>query len=104
MPNAFSLQFIDIIIFLSIGVPISAALNHCRCVPFIHTLVKCGLWPASAINTTTAISMKLLNWLEALMLESHVSIQGFCRAVIWKNNLTESQVSEIKLLFMVLCI
>jgi CxC1 like cysteine cluster associated with KDZ transposases len=71
----------------------SAVLNYCKCVPFLHTLVKCGFWPASALNVTTAVSMKLLNWLEALMLESHVSIQGFCRAVMWKNGLSESQVS-----------
>ena len=82
----------------------SAALNHCRCVPFLHTLVKCGFWPAPAINTTTAISMRLLNWLKALMLESHFFMQGFCRAVMWKNSLTENQVSEIKLIFMVLSI
>ena len=59
----------------------------------MQSLVKYGFWPASASNkATTAVSMKLLDWLEALMLESHVSVQGFCRALMMKSKLTESQV------------
>jgi len=57
--------------------------------------VKCGFWPASASNVTTAVSMKLLDWLEALMLESHISMLGFCKAVVWKNSLSESQVRKV---------
>jgi len=75
--------------------PLCIILNFCQCLPFLHPLVKCGFLPASASNVTTAVSMQLLDWLEALMLESHISMLGFCKAVMWKNSLSENQVINL---------
>ncbi|XP_035699509.1 uncharacterized protein LOC118432096 isoform X2 [Branchiostoma floridae] len=60
------------------------------------TLLRFGLWAASADRPQTAFSTSLLEWLTALTLECQVSVLGFCNALRWRHNLS---VPEVNLLY-----
>lgn len=53
----------------------------CRCEPVAVTLSRANLWPASPKNPQLAFTFELLNLVEALMLECHVSLKDFCSAL-----------------------
>ncbi|XP_049331675.1 uncharacterized protein LOC111195712 isoform X3 [Astyanax mexicanus] len=62
--------------------------NLCNCEPEVCTLVRYGLWPASAEKPQTAFSISLLELFIFLSLECQVSVDGFCNTLRWKNSLT----------------
>ncbi|XP_053401436.1 uncharacterized protein LOC123527517 [Mercenaria mercenaria] len=55
--------------------------EFCKCEREAVTLVRYRLWPASTKFPRVAIHFDLLCWLNALLLESHVSVKSFCEAV-----------------------
>ncbi|XP_066294857.1 uncharacterized protein [Branchiostoma lanceolatum] len=56
------------------------------------TLLRFGLWAATADRPQTAFSTELLEWLTALTLECQVSVKGFCNAVRWMSGLCKYEV------------
>ncbi|KAI8511855.1 hypothetical protein Bbelb_109550 [Branchiostoma belcheri] len=62
-------------------------INFCKCEPELVSLVRYGLWGASE-NPQTAFAVSLLEWLVILGNECHVSVEGFCNSIRWKNNLS----------------
>ncbi|KAI8515552.1 hypothetical protein Bbelb_063650, partial [Branchiostoma belcheri] len=56
------------------------------------TLLRFGLWAATADRPETAFSTDLLEWLTALTLECQVSVKGFCNAVRWRSGLSKYEV------------
>ncbi|XP_019614691.1 PREDICTED: uncharacterized protein LOC109462576 [Branchiostoma belcheri] len=77
------------------GRPRVVDITFCDCEPDPCTLLRFGLWAASTESPGTAFSVSLLEWLVCLSLECHVSVEGFCNAVRWKNNLSHSEVSSL---------
>lgn len=53
----------------------------CSCEPIAVTLARAELWPATPTNPRFAYTFKLLNWIEALMLECQVSLKDFCQSL-----------------------
>ena len=49
--------------------------------PLPITMARAKLWPATPTNPHFCFSFNLLDWVEALMLESQVSIKDFCKTV-----------------------
>ena len=50
----------------------------------VTALVKRGFWPLSPKNPTTGVSMGLLRWYRALLLEGHLPLKAFTAAVVAK--------------------
>ncbi|XP_035665583.1 uncharacterized protein LOC118408831 [Branchiostoma floridae] len=71
------LQYIDVVV--------------CSCESELSTLLQLGLWGASPTKPQTAFAVALLEWQCVLSMVSHVSVEAFCQAVRWKNNLTLSE-------------
>lgn len=67
----------------------------CKCIPLSVSLVRCGFWPAMPENPSVGFAWDLLEMLRALMLECQISVQGFCRALRCKSNLTDSEVNHV---------
>ncbi len=65
----------------------------CVCELETCTLLRYGLWPATADKPQTAFSIPLLELFVCLSLECQVSVEGFCNTLRWKNNLTLAEVS-----------
>ncbi|XP_078661810.1 uncharacterized protein LOC144905876 [Branchiostoma floridae x Branchiostoma belcheri] len=63
----------------------------CSCEPELSTLLQLGLWGATPTKPQTAFSVELLEWLCVLSMESQVSVEAFCQAVRWKNDLTRDE-------------
>lgn len=64
-----------------IGCYHSLIVTFCSCESEAETLLKAYLFPATPKNPQLAFSFSLLDWLEALMLEAHVSTKDFADAV-----------------------
>ncbi|XP_078659031.1 uncharacterized protein LOC144904191 isoform X1 [Branchiostoma floridae x Branchiostoma belcheri] len=69
-------------------------INFCKCEPELVSLVRYGLWGASE-NPQTAFAVSLLEWLVILGNECHVSVEGFCNSIRWKNNLSLPEVNSL---------
>ncbi|KAJ8380083.1 hypothetical protein SKAU_G00008610 [Synaphobranchus kaupii] len=67
----------------------------CECESEPCTLVRYGLWPATAEKPQTAYSISLLELLLSLSMECQVSVEGFCNAMRWKNSLYLSEVNTL---------
>ncbi|KAJ8351549.1 hypothetical protein SKAU_G00230250 [Synaphobranchus kaupii] len=67
----------------------------CECESEPCTLVRHGLWPATAEKPQTAYSITLLELLLSLSMECQVSVEGFCNAMRWKNSLYLSEVNTL---------
>lgn len=76
----------------------TVTVNMCACEPETCTLLRYGLWPATADEPQTAFSIPLLELLVCLSLECQVSVEGFCNTLRWKNNLTLAEVSQLEVL------
>lgn len=56
----------------------------CDCEATPITLARARLWPATPKNPQVAYTFELLNVIEAMMLECHVSLKDFCEALkLW---------------------
>lgn len=53
----------------------------CACEAISVTLARARLWPATPKSPHVAFTFDLLNLVEALMLECHVSLKNFCKAL-----------------------
>lgn len=72
----------------------TVTVNMCACEPETCTLLRYGLWPATADKPQTAFSIPLLELFVCLSLECQVSVEGFCNTLRWKNNLTLAELSQ----------
>ncbi|KAI8498153.1 hypothetical protein Bbelb_240970 [Branchiostoma belcheri] len=81
-------------VFDESGRPRVIDVDFCPCEPEPCTLLRLGLWAASTEAPATAFSVSLLEWLVVLSLECHISVEGFCNAVRWKNNLSLEESSD----------
>lgn len=70
-------------------------IDMCECEPEACTLLRYGLWPATAEKPQTAFSIPLLELFVCLPLEGQFSVEGFCNTLRWRNNLTLTEVSQI---------
>ncbi|KAK9960457.1 hypothetical protein ABG768_008312 [Culter alburnus] len=77
-------------VIVSTGRLCTVTVNMCAC-----TLLRYGLWPASADKPQTAFSIPLLELFVCLSLECQVSVEGFCNTLRWKNNLTLAEVNTL---------
>ncbi|XP_078679490.1 uncharacterized protein LOC144915119, partial [Branchiostoma floridae x Branchiostoma belcheri] len=82
-------------VFDESGRPRVIDVDFCPCEPEPCTLLRLGLWAASTEAPATAFSVSLLEWLVVLSLECHTSVEGFCNAVRWKNNLSLEEVNSL---------
>ncbi|XP_039662704.1 uncharacterized protein LOC120562852 [Perca fluviatilis] len=84
----------DMKVIISTGQLCTVTVNMCACEPEACTLLRYGLWPATADKPQTAFSIPLLELFVCLSLECQVSVEGFCNTLRWKNNLTLAEVSQ----------
>jgi len=82
-------------IFFFAGRLCTIPIDMCECEPEACTLLRYGLWPATAEKPQTAFSISLLELLVCLSLECQVSVEGFFKTLCWRNNLTLTEVSQI---------
>ena len=57
---------------------------HCDCEPLPLTMVRANLWPATPQHPRYAFTFNLLDWAEALLLESHVALKDFCNSLYFR--------------------
>ena len=48
------------------------------------TLVKARLWPATPCNPHLVFTFDLLDWAEALLLESQTALKDFCMSLSYR--------------------
>ncbi|KAK2831180.1 hypothetical protein Q7C36_016266 [Tachysurus vachellii] len=84
----------DMKVIVSTGRLCTVTVDMCACEPETCTLLRYGLWPATADKPQTAFSIPLLELFVCLSLECQVSVEGFCNTLRWKNNLTLAEVSQ----------
>ncbi|CAM4708570.1 unnamed protein product [Leuciscus chuanchicus] len=70
-------------------------IDMCECEPEACTLLRYGLWPATAGKPQTTFSIPLLELFVCLSLECQVSVEGFCNTLRWRNNLTLTEVNAL---------
>ena len=68
--------------------------KFCSCESEAETLIRAHLFPATPKQPQLAFSFKLLDWLEALMLECQVSAKDFVSAI---DVLTDVQLMKVQL-------
>ncbi|XP_028449680.1 uncharacterized protein LOC114565687 isoform X1 [Perca flavescens] len=85
----------DMKVIISTGQLCTVTVNMCVCEPEACTLLRYGLWPATADKPQTAFSIPLLELFVCLSLECQVSVEGFCNTLRWKNNLTLAEVNAL---------
>ncbi|KAI8493215.1 hypothetical protein Bbelb_292190 [Branchiostoma belcheri] len=81
-------------VFDNVGRFRSMNIQFCKCEAELCTLLRYGLWGASE-SPQTAFSVVLLEWLVVLSNECHVTVDGFCNAVRWKNDLSLPEVNSL---------
>lgn len=64
-----------------VGMEHTLQFTNCGCEPLPVTLARADLWPATPCSPRFCFSFGLLDWAEALMLESHVSLKDFCNTL-----------------------
>ncbi|XP_060714607.1 uncharacterized protein LOC132838346 [Tachysurus vachellii] len=82
-------------VIVSTGRLCTVTVDMCACEPETCTLLRYGLWPATADKPQTAFSIPLLELFVCLSLECQVSVEGFCNTLRWKNNLTLAEVNTL---------
>ncbi|XP_047671797.1 uncharacterized protein LOC113660582 isoform X4 [Tachysurus fulvidraco] len=85
----------DMKVIVSTGRLCTVTVKMCACEPETCTLLRYGLWPATADKPQTAFSISLLELFVCLSLECQVSVEGFCNTLRWKNNLTLAEVNTL---------
>ncbi|GAA6086757.1 uncharacterized protein LOC120488660 isoform X2 [Tachysurus ichikawai] len=85
----------DMKVIVSTGRLCTVTVNMCAFEPETCTLLRYGLWPATADKPQTAFSIPLLELFVCLSLECQVSVKGFCNTLSWKNNLTLAEVNTL---------
>ncbi|XP_073702528.1 uncharacterized protein [Garra rufa] len=85
----------DMKVIVSTGRLCTVTVSMCACEPETCTLLRYGLWPATADKPQTAFSIPLLELFVCLSLECQVSVEGFCNTLRWKNNLTLAEVNTL---------
>ncbi|XP_056604136.1 uncharacterized protein LOC130420674 [Triplophysa dalaica] len=85
----------DMKVIVSTGRLCTVTVNMCACEPETCTLLRYGLWPATADKHQTAFSIPLLELFVCLSLECQVSVEGFCNTLRWKNNLTLAEANAL---------
>ena len=84
--NNFGL-IVEYLFYLALATLYYAGMEHelqfvyCSCEALPITMARAKLWPATPSNPRFCLSFELLDWVEALMLESQVSLKGFCKTV-----------------------
>ncbi len=66
----------------------------CGCEPLPLTLFRANLWPATPHSPKLVFTFKLLDWVEALMLECQVALKDFCKALYFRCPYELKQVYE----------
>ena len=64
----------------------------CTCETEIETLLRVHLFPATPKQPHLAFTFRLMDWLEALVLECHVAVQDFVSAIEF---LTDSKLLQV---------
>ena len=59
----------------------SILMTYCSCETEVETLLRLHLFPATPKHPQLAFTFKFLDWLEALLLECHVSVHDFVASV-----------------------
>ncbi|CAM4721750.1 unnamed protein product [Leuciscus chuanchicus] len=85
----------DIKVIVNTGRLCTIPIDMCECEPEACTLLRYGLWPATAEKPQTAFSIPLLELFVCLSLECQVSFEGFCNTLRWRNNLTLTEVNAL---------
>ncbi|XP_035690811.1 uncharacterized protein LOC118425820 isoform X2 [Branchiostoma floridae] len=67
----------------------------CDCEQISCTLLRYGLWGSTVSDPQTAFATSLLEWLVMFTLEAQVSVEAFCKAVRYKNNLSLSETNTL---------
>ena len=68
-------------IFFFSGIEHSIDFMCCDCEPLPLTLARAELWPATPSHPRLAFTFSLLDWAEALLLESQVALKDFCSSL-----------------------
>ena len=71
-------------VYICIGLEHHIVLKCCECEPVTTTMVRMGIWPASAHYPQLAFTFTLMDWVEALMMECQVALKDFCAALYFK--------------------
>ena len=56
----------------------------CSCEPLVTTMVRARIWPSTAQRPQLAFTFDLMDWIESLLLECHVSLHDICKALYFK--------------------
>lgn len=94
----YSLYYITLLllfcfVFVGVGIEHSVNFTCCACEALPITLARAQLWPATPHHPRLAFTFGLLDWTEALMLESQVSLNDFCRSLAFRCPLKLQKVS-----------
>ena len=71
-------------ICLFIGFEHMVLFKTCGCEDLVVTLVKARLWPATPFNPRLVFTFDLLDWAEALLLESQTALKDFCMSLSYR--------------------
>ena len=86
---------------LIFGIPVCVGSQHsisfasCGCEPLPITLARAKLWPATPHHPRLVFTFGLLDWAEALMLEAQVSLNDFCRSLVFRCQLRSLKVQLV---------
>ena len=64
-----------------IGVMRKAIVEFCKCFSESELLISLGYFPSTPVNPKLAIDVQLFDFLEAMLLECHVSVYDFVAAL-----------------------
>ena len=78
------LMSLSLYIYIYTGVEHQIKFCCCDCESMCTTMVRARLWPASPRFPQLAFTFEVLDWAEALLLECHVAVGEFCRALYFK--------------------
>lgn len=81
-------------LFSTVGVEHSIQIKSCGCEPLSSTLIRAHLWPATPQFPKRVFTFKLLDWMEALMLECQVALKDFCQALYFMCQYSHVKVSD----------
>ena len=72
------------VIITCLGMEHNIQFMHCDCEPLPLTMVRANLWPGTPQHPRYAFTFNLLDWAEALLLESHVALKDFCNSLYFR--------------------
>ena len=67
--------------FINAGNQHRLKVQLCMCEAEAITFLRFNLWPATPVRPSLVFEVELLEWLEALLLECCISVQGFCYSI-----------------------